>query len=195
MIEDMNIIAKYYSDYFNLGNTYGNFMSFGAFDNYEDKNISYVKPGVIINNKSENFDRNKITENIRYAWYVSDTITENPIMDNEYTVDLKKEGAYSFVKAPRYDGLPMEVGPLARLKIAGEYTGGNSSMDRNIARVLETKKIIDILSNISEKIHLLPNNQSVYNIPDNAFGEGLIDTTRGALSHFIKIENKNYKIL
>ncbi|NFC41798.1 Ni/Fe hydrogenase, partial [Clostridium botulinum] len=80
-----------------------------------------------------------------------------------------------------------------RLKIAGEYTGGNSSMDRNIARVLETKKIINILYNISEKIQLLSNNQSAYNIPEGAFGEGLIDTTRGALSHFIKIENKTIK--
>ncbi|NFR52298.1 Ni/Fe hydrogenase [Clostridium botulinum] len=193
MLEDMNIIAQYYPEYFNLGNTYGNFMSFGVFDKYKDKNISYVKPGVIINNKLENFDRDKITENIRYAWYVSDTIIENPIMNNEYTVDLKKEGAYSFVKAPRYADLPMEVGPLARLKIAGEYTGGNSSMDRNIARVLETKKIINILYNISKKIQLLSNNQSAYNIPEGAFGEGLIDTTRGALSHFIKIENKTIK--
>ncbi len=87
----------------------------------------------------------------------------------------------------------MEVGPLARLKIAGEYTGGNSTMDRNIARVLETKEIIDILCNISKKIQLLPNNQSVYSTPDNASGYGLIDTTRGALSHFINIENKTIK--
>ena len=28
--------------------------------------------------------------------------------------NVRKEGAYSFLKSPRYGGEPMEVGPLAR---------------------------------------------------------------------------------
>ncbi len=91
MLEDVNTIAQYYPEYFHLGNTYGNFMSFGVFNNYEDKNISYVSPGIMINNKLKDFDKSKITENIRYAWYISDNLIENPVMNNEYTVDLKKK--------------------------------------------------------------------------------------------------------
>lgn len=92
----------------------------------------------------------------------------------------------------------MEVGPLARLIVSGEYTGGHSSMDRNIARVLETKKILNILGNLAERVELKPNNQKVYQVPDKAYGVGLIDTTRGALGHWIEIENqliKHYNII
>ncbi len=80
------------------------------------------------------------------------------------------------IKAPRYNGLPMEVGPLARLIISGEYTNGHSCMDRNIARVLETKKILNILENLVKRVELKSNNQKVYLIPDKAYGVGLIDT-------------------
>lgn len=60
-------------------------------------------------------------------------------------VDMAKVDEYSFIKAPRYSDLPMEVGPLARMIISGEYSNSNNScMDRNIARVLETEKILNL---------------------------------------------------
>ena len=123
----------------------------------------------------------KITEQIHYSWYKKD--------ENLEEVDLSKLDAYTFIKAPRYLGLPMEVGPLARLIISGEYTNGHSCMDRNIARVLETEKILGIMKKLAERIELKPNNQKVYDIPEKAYGVGLIDTTRGALGHWIAIEN------
>ncbi|WP_291630426.1 nickel-dependent hydrogenase large subunit [Clostridium sp.] len=190
MIEDVETIAKYYSDYFKKGISYPNFMSFGVFDKYAEADITYVKPGVIKDNIRYELDPNKITEQIQYSWYKQDQNLEE--------VDLSKVDAYTFVKTPRYDGLPMEVGPLARLIVSGEYTGGHSSMDRNIARVLETKKILNILGNLAERVELKPNNQKIYQVPDKAYGVGLIDTTRGALGHWIEIENqliKHYNII
>ncbi|MDV4150229.1 nickel-dependent hydrogenase large subunit [Clostridium sp. AL.422] len=190
MVEDVEIIARYYPDYFEKGISYPNFMSFGVFDKYKDSDITYVKPGIIIDNITHILEPNKITEQVRYSWYKKEQNIEE--------VDLAKVDAYTFVKTPRYDGLPMEVGPLARLIIAGEYPKKHSCMDRNIARVLETKKISNILINLAERVEIKPNNQKVYQVPDKAYGVGLIDTTRGALGHWIEIENqviKHYNII
>lgn len=182
MMEDVDIISNYYCDYFKQGISYSNFMTYGVFDKYEEPDITYVKAGIMKDGLKYNLDSNKITEQIRYSWYKRDQASED--------IDLSKVDGYTFIKAPRYSGLSMEVGPLARLIISGEYKGGHSSMDRNIARVLETKKILGIMKNLAERIELKPNNQKIYDIPEKAYGVGLIDTTRGALGHWIQIENK-----
>lgn len=184
MIEDVYTISKYYSDYFKMGAAYGNFMTYGVFDEYVDPEISYVKPSVLINGKKYNLDSSKITENILHTWYMN---------DKDESINLSKKTGYSFIKSPNYNGYFMEVGPLSRLILAGEYTGGSSCMDRNVARVLETKKIIGIMEGLSQRIQLIPNEQKVYEIPDKTFGAGLIDTTRGSLGHWIKIEDKLIK--
>lgn len=180
MKEDVGIISKYYADYFKKGESYPYFMTYGVFDKYEDPEITYVKAGVMKDNIKYNLERDKITEQIHYSWYKKDNGLEE--------VDLSKLDAYTFIKAPRYLDLPMEVGPLARLIVSGEYTNGHSCMDRNIARVLETEKILGIMSNLAERIELKPNNQKTYNIPEKAYGVGMIDTTRGALGHWIEID-------
>ncbi|EHI98677.1 Cytochrome-c3 hydrogenase [Clostridium sp. DL-VIII] len=182
MKEDVENISKYYSDYFKKGQSYPYFMTYGVFDKYEDPEITYVKPGVMKDNIKYNLEPDKITEQIHYSWYKKDEGLEE--------VDLSKPYAYTFIKAPRYLGLPMEVGPLARLIVSGEYTNGHSCMDRNIARVLETEKILGIIKKLAERIELKPNNQKAYDIPEKAYGVGLTDTTRGALGHWIEIDKK-----
>ena len=182
MIEDVEIISKYYSDYFKKGESYPYFMTFGVFDKYGDPEITYVKPGVMQDNIKYNLEPDKITEQIHYSWYKKDKGIEE--------VDLSKLDAYTFIKAPRYLGLPMEVGPLARMIVSGEYTNGHSSMDRNIARVLETQKILGIMKNLAQRVELKPNNQKIHDIPEKAYGAGLIDTTRGALGHWLEIDKK-----
>lgn len=193
MLEDVETISKYYEDYFKMGETYNNFMSYGVFNHYVDPEISYVKAGVIIKGNKEKFDKNKITENILHSWYVSDKQNEVPSESTVDEIDLDKKEAYSFIKSPNYDGYSMEVGPLARLKLSGEYNGGSSCMDRNIARVLETKKIIGIMEQLAKRIKLFSSSQKIYDIPQEGFGAGLTDTTRGALGHWVKIENKLIK--
>lgn len=190
MREDVEIIARFYADYFQKGKSYPYFMSYGVFDKYEDPEITYVKAGVMKSGVLQPLDANKITEQVNYSWYKAD--------EGTVEVDLSKSDAYTFVKAPRYSGFPMEVGPLARLMISGEYTGGNSCMDRNIARVLEVEKILGIIEKLAQRVELKANNQKSYSIPESAYGAGLIDTTRGALGHWIQIENqliKHYNII
>ncbi|OOP74283.1 nickel-dependent hydrogenase large subunit [Clostridium beijerinckii] len=183
MLEDAEIISKYYPDYFRKGKSYPYFMTYGVFDKYEDSEITYVKAGVMRDNIKYPLEPDKITEEIHYSWYKKEAGLE----DLE-EVDLTKMDAYSFIKTPRYLGLPMEVGPLARLIVSGEYTNGNSCMDRIIARVLETEKILGIMKKLSERVELKPNNQKIYEIPEKAYGVGLTDTTRGALGHWLSID-------
>jgi hydrogenase large subunit len=71
-------------------------------------------------------------------------------------------------------------------------------MDRNIARVLETDKILGIMERLSERVELRDNNQGAYDIPLKAYGAGLIDTTRGSIGHWLQIEDgvvKHYNII
>ncbi|WP_261179461.1 nickel-dependent hydrogenase large subunit [Anaerobacillus sp. CMMVII] len=94
------------------------------------------------------------------------------------------------MKAPRYNNLPFEVGPLARLILSGSYNHGISAMDRTIARALEAKKIAEIMKVLLQQIIPDINLQKKYEIPGTASGRGLVDTTRGALGHWLKINEK-----
>jgi hydrogenase large subunit len=197
MLEDVNIIANYYRDYFSMGQGYKNLMSYGVFDSYKEKEINYVYPGIIIDGKITPFEPLKITENIYNSWYIGSMIQSDPFGTTKEP-DMDKKEAYSWVKSPRYEGKAVEVGPLARMIISGNYENKVSMMDRTIARVLETKKVIEIIEELLERVAFEDVGQSVYEIPENAKGSGFVDTTRGALAHWTSIENKkisNYNII
>jgi len=202
MIEDANIIADYYKDYFNKGVSFGNFMSYGLYNSTSEKALTYVESGVLINKKLYPFDSSKISESIYSSWYEGNLIENIP---GEKTIDenSSKEKAYSWIKAPRYEGYSMEVGPLARMIISGKYNKGIAAMDRILARVLETKIVIEIMEEKIDRLAELlknkaPSNAVNFDIPISAKGKGLIDTVRGSLGHWINIEDKkimNYDII
>ncbi|WP_315116065.1 nickel-dependent hydrogenase large subunit [uncultured Clostridium sp.] len=196
MIEDVFIISNYYNDYFNIGTGPKNLMTYGVFDSYGEE-IHYVSPGVIIDGKEEILDIKNINENIYKAWYKSENNTLN-IEDNNWQSDPFKEGAYSFIKAPRYKGYAMQVGPLARMYISGDYRKGISTMNRIVARVLEAKKIANIMLQLLDEILPKDSTNKAYTLPKNAVGYGFVDTTRGTLGHYVNIEEneiKNYTII
>jgi len=202
MIEDANTIAEYYKDYFNKGASYGNFMSYGLYNSNSGKSLSYVNPGVLINKRLYGFDSSQISENIYSSWYEGKNMENIP---GEKTMDenSSKDKAYSWIKAPRYEGYSMEVGPLARMVISGKYNKGIAAMDRILARVNETKIIIEIMEEKLERLeeilkNKVPDNAVNYDIPNSTKGKGLIDTLRGCLGHWINIEDKkimNYDII
>lgn len=188
MIPDVYTIAEYYKDYFNIGRGYGNLLSFGCFNDYRDLGTLYVNPLVYTNGKTTVFNPGEISEEIDYSWYVDRLSTYKPL-ETIPDADMSKPEAYSWVKAPRYNGKPFEVGPLARQWLSGGYRNGISTMDRTIARVLEAKKITEVMSNLLENLVPGVSVQKEYSIPETAVGSGLIDTTRGALGHWLKINN------
>jgi hydrogenase large subunit len=66
----------------------------------------------------DDYFRESVTENVSHAWYEGDT-TLHPF-DGEtipnYT-EFDDDGKYSWVKAPRFNGQPMQVGPLAQMLV------------------------------------------------------------------------------
>jgi len=186
MVPDVYTVARYYDDYFTMGRGPGHLMSYGAFDRYEKLGTLYVDPAVYRNGRFEPFQADLITEEIGYSWYRGkrsytpfETVPEP---------DRQNDEAYSWVKAPRYDGLPFEVGPLARLWLSGQYRSGISTMDRTIARALEADKIAGVLNTLLDEITPGVSVQQEWRVPERAMGAGLVDTTRGALGHWLKIE-------
>lgn len=194
MVEDVYIIAEYYKDYFENGRGYGNLLSYGLYDQYGETSLNYVKPLVAVNNNIYKFNPRFITENVEKSWYELKEGAEGSTLEEA----PEKKEAYTWVKAPRYNGYAMEVGPLARMILSGNYKYRVSTMDRIIARVLESKKVLDIMSSLLDRIELKPNSQRKYDIPEISAGEGLIDTTRGALGHWLSIKDgkiENYNII
>lgn len=180
MLPDVYEIADYYPEYYQMGRGYGNLLSYGCFDNYKELGTLYVDPLTYTSSDGSisSFDSNKITQLNDYSWF---TEFDEP--------DISKAQGYSWIKAPRYNNLPFEVGPLARQWLSGEYRNGISAMDRIIARSLEAKKITSIIRTLLQ--NLIPDvpMQQAWTIPSSAIGKGLIDTTRGALGHWVVIEN------
>jgi hydrogenase large subunit len=189
MIPDVYDIARYYQEYFQLGGGYGNLLTYGSFNNYKELGTLYVDPLVLTTEGIQVFDESKIREKIDYSYFTS---VESAYAPSEGMTEpnMDKKDAYSWVKAPRYNGLPFEVGPLARLILSGLYNKGISAMDRTIARALEAKKIAEVMKILLQQIIPGVDVQKKYELPESASGRGLVDTTRGALGHWLKIENK-----
>ncbi|MFN2323778.1 MAG: nickel-dependent hydrogenase large subunit, partial [Trueperaceae bacterium] len=78
-------------------------------------------------------DPMKIGEEVAHAWYTysGNETSLHPLQGQTNPAyeglnadgSLKTEGGYSWVKSPRYDGAPVEVGPLARMLVA--YASGH----------------------------------------------------------------------
>ena len=130
---------------------------------------------------------------------------------------------YSWVKTPRWKGNPMEVGPLSRMLVGYASGRADykeviestlkaldvpvaalfSTLGRTAARGLETKLTCgwamesyqQLLANIKNGDSRTMNNvkwePSTW--PREARGIGLVEAPRGALSHFIVIEDKKIK--
>ncbi len=132
-IPDILAIAPFYKDWANIGAGVGNYMVFGEYpENDTDEPTLYIPPGVIWNRKLtvEKLDTDKITEQITHSWYDYAGGNDAALHPSEgettpsYTGPqppyerLDVAAKYSWLKSPRYQGKPMEVGPLARMLVA-----------------------------------------------------------------------------
>ena len=107
---------------------------------------------------------------------VADTLAQYP-----------KGDAYSWLKAPRYGGVPYEVGSLARMTVNGDYRNGISVMDRIVARALEAQKIGDAMDGWLNELTPGQPSYTGKGTPVNATGIGLTEAPRGALGHWVQI--------
>jgi len=85
--------------------------------------------------------RDNVTESIAHAWYDGDW-TRHPWEEETVPAysDFDDDGKYSWVKAPRYGGEPMQVGPLAQVLIG--YASGHEPIQRHLDAALATASSI-----------------------------------------------------
>ncbi|UCZ57755.1 nickel-dependent hydrogenase large subunit [Desulfurispirillum indicum] len=174
-------------------------------------------------------DEQMITEEATHAWYRDNAPLHpyegktNPnytgFQDGD-TVNgrakiLDGDGKYTWVKAPRYDGRPMEVGPLAQMLVG--YGKGNprvqgivntflqetglptealfSTLGRTAARMLQTILMVDCgketFMNLIENLKVDRETCAPYSIRKDREYRGSFsgDVPRGALSHWVSIKN------
>ncbi|NLI12509.1 nickel-dependent hydrogenase large subunit [Pelotomaculum propionicicum] len=200
-IPDALAVTKAYDDWFTIGTGCKNMLAYGAFkltdgDDPDGQN-QFFKRGIYSKGQYGSFDKKKITEEVKYSWYDDKSTGKYPGEGATVPNPYKKEG-YSWLKAPRYDGLPFEVGPLARLwvnkesNVLGLGEKAFSVHGRHFARALETSQIAHAMV---EWLNQLVPGQPTYapfDIPKEGAGVGLHEAPRGALGHWIVV--KDYKI-
>ncbi len=190
LIPDMETIARFYDDYYKLGVGVRNLMSFGNFRIPGGSKREWVIPfGIVRNGEIQKVDTSKIFEQVSHSWY-KDYDAGHP-NEGETDPNLDKDGAYSWVKAPRYDGEPVEVGPLAHMWVKEEYRRGISTIDRLMARYLEAKMVAGLMKDWL--LDLNPDQPvfQPYDIPSRELnGVGLMGAMRGALGHWMRVKNK-----
>ena len=213
-IPDVLAVADAYADYFEIGAGCGNLLAYGVFDlDGKESNLlmreRFLGGGRIGGDLFlQEVDPAQITEQVRHSWY-DDIITDRNPADGDTVPSLEKDGAYSWLKAPRYDEQVYEVGPLARIVVA--YARGDeqakalvdsvlsqfdapvealfSVLGRHAARALECKLVADAMADWV--LQLKPDEPvcAEYELPETAQGVGLVDGPRGALGHWIRIED------
>jgi len=141
------------------------------------------------------FDQSRISEHVSHSWFEDYGGGLHPSEGVTQPYASGREGkAYSWAKAPRYDESSAETGPLAELIMARHPlvndlvdTQGASALVRQFARVIRPATLLPTLQ---RWIDGMDGNASLYvpvpEIPDGE-GFGLVEATRGALGHWIKI--------
>lgn len=142
-------------------------------------------------------DTQQITEDTQHAWYRADSHVPARHPSIGLTEpDADKPGAYSWNKAPRLAGQVIETGALARQLVDGQplvrtlvaHSGGNVQT-RVLARLIEIARILPLMEHWLQALVLREPFYSAHTVPDNAQGVGLTEAARGALGHWISIEN------
>jgi Ni,Fe-hydrogenase I large subunit len=236
-IPDLLAVASYYKEWAGIGGGVGNFMTYGEFpaDNSGKPEVLWLPRGAILNkdlSKVYPVDEQKITEYVDHSWYEYSAGKGKGLhpLDGEtnwkYTgpkppyEHLDTDGKYSWVKAPRYADVPMEVGPLARLLVA--YASGHkevkqavngvlsklnvgpealfSTLGRTAARGIECSLIAGKLPEYLDKLtaNMKSGDLAIHNNekwdpstwPSEASGYGWHDAPRGALGHWIRIKDQ-----
>jgi hydrogenase large subunit len=144
---DVCAIAAMYPDWLGHGKGVTNYLAVPDMP-LDTKGTSFDFPGGTIMNADlstlhpitrfdEPYFRENVSECIAHSWYDGDW-TKHPweeSTDPKYTT-FQDAGKYSWVKSPRFDGKPMQVGPLAQV-LAG-FAQGHEPTVRWAKKTLDT---------------------------------------------------------
>jgi hydrogenase large subunit len=190
-IPDTEALASCFDEYLHHGRGPGNLLAYGAYELTDDGSTRLFRAGRVIDGGAvQPFDEAIIREEVASSWYEPDPAL-HPSAGRTRPL-YPKAGAYSWLKAPRYQAEPYECGPLARMWVNGDYTTGISVMDRHLARAQEALLLADAMAGWLDE---LPVGSLVYDpvtIPDlSPVTTGLTEAPRGALGHWLRIDNRH----
>ena len=238
-VPDTLAIAGFYKDWATQGEGLGNFLCYGDFPSGSifDVDSFMVPRGVILNRDLSRIepldldDPAQIQEFVSHAYYDYTGGNEQGLhpYQGETTLNytgpkppykqLEVEAAYSWLKSPRWRGVPVEVGPLARMLML-VATGNTqakelvektlytlelplvalySTLGRTAARTLETKIFADAMQGWYDQLvaNIKAGDTKTFDSsrwepstwPKTARGAGFMEAPRGALGHWIVIED------
>jgi len=203
-LPDVDALASFYPDYFQIGRGVGNLLSYGVFDLDSSGSSKLLRRGRIVSGSSgpaagavQTMDQTRITEQVTYSWYQNST-NNLPPASGATVPQYPKTGAYSWLKAPRYRNQPYEVGPLARMVVNGDYSNGISVLDRHKARALEALKVAQAMQTWVTQLNPSAPVYQQYQTPGEASSLALTEAPRGALGHWVRISNRriaNYQVV
>ncbi len=202
-----------------VGASAGHYLSFGGYQLSQDVNDLLYPSGVVINNDFNNVlpvDHDEIREEVDYAWYKDEPRPGQPA-ERVTEVYLDKEKGYTFVTAPRYQGKPMEVGPLARMLVMQPPAFMDLMKEFNVtkpgvvmrhaARAVDTLVMVDAVTAWIDELVKKIGSTGVYGAdgdaqihdtdhwdpPFEGVGKGAQEAPRGALCHYVTIYDKKVK--
>ncbi|NLF41020.1 nickel-dependent hydrogenase large subunit [bacterium] len=190
-LPDARLLASLYSDYYTIGKGFGNLISFGTFDLDTAGTNKLLRAGRVVDGQAgvQPVNQAMISEHIKHSWY-DDSTNDLPPASGETIARHPKKDAYSWLKSPRYSGGSYECGPLSRMMATGVYTNGVSVMDRHLARAEEALRIVTAMQEWLDALPVGANPYTPAPVPQSASGMGLTEAPRGALGHWLRIENK-----
>ena len=169
-------------------------LSYGAYDTLDSGTYD-------LKDQTRNeLDQRLITEHVAYSWFKAYENGLHPSQGQTIPDFDTDSNRYTWAKAPRYDERVTQTGPLAELVIGGDplLTAllshyGDSAWLRQLARILRigavSKAMLGMLDEINQRIgepHILPVSDEQ---KCDGSGFGLIQAARGALGHWITIED------
>jgi hydrogenase large subunit len=234
-LPDLLAVASFYKDWAGHGSGVGNYMVYGEYPEDDGESPRLYFPSGVIRGRDlshvEELDPSKITEFVTHSWYeysAGDAKSLHPY-DGEtkpnYTGPqppferLHTDKKYSWLKSPRYDGEPMEVGPLSRMLVA--YARGQervrelvngvlsqlgvgpealfSTLGRVAARGIETQVLVEKISDWVDQLadnmgrgELAIHDNSKWDPsswPPDCTGAGFHEAPRGSLGHWVHIRD------
>jgi Ni,Fe-hydrogenase I large subunit len=233
---DLVAIAGFYKEWGSIGGGVPHHLAVGEFPEGDIRDIDklYLPRGIILDgdlNTVHPYDQEKVKEYITSSWYeysAGDDAGLHPYEGEtkakftgpqppfEYLQGLDK---YTWMKAPRYEGRPMQVGPLSRMLVG--YASNHpdivplvgdvlktldvgpsalfSTLGRTAARGMETLLLARRMGTWFDQLiaNVKSGNTSTFNgdkwepssWPKTARGYGFLDAPRGALGHWVEIQD------
>ena len=188
-LPDVELVAAEYPEYYGIGAGPANLLAYGVFDLDASGASKLLRRGRMTAGQAgvTTVDTGAIAEDVTYSWYDDSENGLNPAQ-GATTPQFPKDDGYSWLKAPRYAEAPFEVGPLARMWVNGDYNNGVSVLDRHWARAYEAEKIARAMRGWLSGLTTTGPVYTHYATPASAQAEGLTEAPRGALGHWVEID-------